>query len=55
VGKSGARKNLPSVEKDQDREHLNKLNLQKSVGPHGWHPQVWREPADVIAKPLDYI
>ena len=42
------------AEEDEVREHLNKLDIQ-SMGPDGLHPQVLRELADVIMRPLSNI
>lgn len=34
-GKVLSNENLPSVKEDQDKEHLNKLNMYKSTGHDG--------------------
>nr|XP_047907141.1 uncharacterized protein LOC125180535 [Anser cygnoides] len=47
-------KALLSVE-DQVREHLNRLNILKAMGPDGMPLQVLRELADVIARSLSII
>lgn len=47
-------KALLSVE-DQVREHLNRLNIHKAMGPDGMPLQVLRELADVIARSLSII
>jgi len=50
--KACRKKDLPLVEEDQVRDHLSKLDTQKSMGPAGMHSQVLRELTDVIAEPL---
>ncbi|KFV83713.1 hypothetical protein N308_06050, partial [Struthio camelus australis] len=45
----------PLVEEDQVRDLLSKLDIHKSMGPGGMHPQVLRELADAIARPLSII
>jgi len=40
------------MEQDQFRDCLNKLDIHKSMGPNGMHPQVLRELADVVVRPL---
>lgn len=41
-----------SLEDTQFREHLNQLDIQKSVAPDGKHPWVLRELANVATRPL---
>lgn len=43
------------MEEDQVREYLSKLDIHKSMGLEGMHPQVLRELADIIARPLSII
>ena len=55
VGKCG-KMETSSVEEDQVREHLNKLDIRKSIEPDGMQPQVQlRELASVVTRPLCII
>ncbi|KFW04145.1 LINE-1 reverse transcriptase, partial [Eurypyga helias] len=36
-------------------EHLRNLKVHKSMGPDGIHPQVFKDPADGVAKTLSII
>ncbi|PKU48079.1 rna-directed dna polymerase from mobile element jockey-like [Limosa lapponica baueri] len=45
----------PTVGEDQVRDHLRNLKVHKSMGPEEIHPQVPRELADEVAKPLSII
>ncbi|GAB0183716.1 mitochondrial enolase superfamily member 1 [Grus japonensis] len=51
-GKAWSKEDLPSVEEDLVRQYLSKLDPHKSTGPDGMHPQVLKELADVIVRPL---
>ncbi|GAB0189774.1 mitochondrial enolase superfamily member 1 [Grus japonensis] len=46
---------LPTVGEDQVREYLRNLKVHKSMGPDELHPQVLRELADEVARPLSVI
>ncbi|KFW62037.1 hypothetical protein AS28_05314, partial [Pygoscelis adeliae] len=41
-----------SVREHQIRDHLGHLKVHKSMGPDEIYPQVLKEPADEVAKPL---
>ncbi|GAB0186720.1 mitochondrial enolase superfamily member 1 [Grus japonensis] len=45
----------PTVGEDQVREYLRNLKVHKSMGPDEMHPQVLRELADEVARPLAVI
>lgn len=51
LGKVRRKKTLLLVE-DQLSVHLNKLDINKSVGPSSMHPEMLRELSDVIVRPL---
>lgn len=53
--KSRKNNNFPLLEEDQVKEHLNKLNTLKPMGPYGIHSQVLRELVSVIARTLFII
>ncbi|KFU90127.1 hypothetical protein M959_11843, partial [Chaetura pelagica] len=45
----------PTVGEEQVCDHLKNLKMHKSMGPEGLHPQVLRELADAVAKPLSIV
>ncbi|GAB0183572.1 mitochondrial enolase superfamily member 1 [Grus japonensis] len=46
---------LPTVGEDQVREYLRNLKVHKSMGPDEMHPQVLRELADYVARPVSLL
>ena len=54
-GEAWSKEDVPMVEEDQDREHLSKLDIHKSIAPDEKHTQVMRELAYVIVRPLSII
>ena len=40
---------------EEDREYLNELDIHESLGPDRRHPQVLRELASVIVRPVSII
>lgn len=49
-GKVWSKEDIPVVEVEQPRKHLNKLDIHKSVESDGLHPWILRELADAIAR-----
>lgn len=54
-GKVWNKEYLPEVEKNQVKEHLEKLDIHKSLGPGTMHLRLLRELADVTAGPLNSL
>lgn len=50
-----SKKDLPLVEGDQLKEHLNKLEVHRTMGPDGIYPHMLRDLANVTARPLSII
>ncbi|PKU49358.1 rna-directed dna polymerase from mobile element jockey- hypothetical protein [Limosa lapponica baueri] len=53
--KAWTKEDLPLAEEDQVRDQVSKLDIRRSMGPDGMHPQVLRELEEVIAGPLPII
>ncbi|KFO09528.1 hypothetical protein N312_00921, partial [Balearica regulorum gibbericeps] len=45
----------PTVGEDQVQDHLRNLKVHKSMEPDEAHPQILRELADEVARPLSII
>lgn len=53
--KAWRKEEFPLVEKDWFRDHLVKLDIQKSTGPDGMHSQVLREQSNIITRLFSII
>ena len=51
-GKVWSKEYVPVVEEEQVGEYLNKLDIQKSLGPDGRHPRVLRKLAGLVVRSL---
>lgn len=51
-GKFWSNGDLPMVEDDPIRRHLNNLDMHKSMGPDRMRPQVLKALGGVIVRPL---
>lgn len=49
------KEDLPAVREDQAQDHLKHLKVHKSIGPDEIDPQLLRELADKVAKPLSIV
>ncbi|KFQ41921.1 RNA-directed DNA polymerase from mobile element jockey, partial [Nestor notabilis] len=45
----------PTVGEDEVRDHLNNLNVHKSMGPDEIHPWLLKELANEVVRPLSVI
>lgn len=53
--KGWRKENVPLMEDDQGRESIRKLSMRKSKDSDGMQPQLVRELADVVVRPLSII
>lgn len=52
TGEVWSKEELFLAEKEQAGEHLNSLDIHKSIGPYGMHPQVLRKLTHVPLRPI---